>query len=175
VAANPPIARPPGVGVQAGTTNRHTTFTFLHSDKTYDPYKRQYKRIMARFDATRQDAPAGAALFKKVVGFGAMPQAYLFCADAIQGPRIFCAHSPSKFRHALDGSVTAWDDTSFAFLGEVVQGMVSMVHFPNAFDVIQVWAKSKDYILQHLQEFNLLLPPNLSDPDNEVIEEVVTH
>ena len=130
---------------------------------------------MARFDATRQDAPAGAALFKQVVGFGAMPQAYLFCADAIQGPRIFCAHSPSKFRHALDGSVTAWDDTSFAFLGEVVQGMVSMVHFPNAFDVIQVWAKSTDYILQHLQEFNLLLPPNLSDPDNEVIGEVVTH
>jgi hypothetical protein len=47
----------------------------LYSDETRDPYLSSYERIMTRFDADRQDAPEGAALYEQVVSLGATPQA----------------------------------------------------------------------------------------------------
>ncbi len=54
--------------------------------------------------------------------------------------------------------------------------MVSTIGFPdNAFELVQGWAKMSEYILQHLDELtaNPVLPPNLPDPhDNEILEVV---
>jgi hypothetical protein len=57
------------------TATRSTTFVSLYSDETRDPYLSSYERIMTRFDADRQDAPEGAALYEQVVSLGATPQA----------------------------------------------------------------------------------------------------
>jgi len=59
--------------------------------------------------------------------------------------------------------VTPWDNNLYAFLGEVVQGHITMVAFPAmAFNVIEdVPARTEDFILEHLPELNGLeiFPP----------------
>jgi hypothetical protein len=126
---------------------------------------------MARFDAARQDAPTAVKLYDQVMNLCIVPQAYLLCANSAQGPRIYCAHSPSKYRSALDRTVTAWDNKSFAFLGEAGQGMVSIINFPeNALEAITVWTKSVAYIIQHLPELDPVLPLSLPDADDPNME-----
>jgi hypothetical protein len=50
---------------------------------------------MAHFDAAAPGAVTGATLFQQVVGQGStLPQAYLYCANTINGPRIYCTHFP---------------------------------------------------------------------------------
>jgi hypothetical protein len=49
------------------------------------------------------------------------------------------------------------DDLSFAFLGEVVQCLVSIVSFPEeAFNIVQVRVWTIKYILTHQDELNNL-------------------
>ncbi len=60
---------------------------------------------MARFDAARQDAPTAVKVHDQVMNLCIVPQAYLLCANSAQGPRIYCAHSPSKYRSALGADV----------------------------------------------------------------------
>jgi hypothetical protein len=173
--AVPALGLMPGQARQAlpASTNRITTCSILYGDAFKDPCKGSYERIMARFDAAHQDAPTAVELYDQVVNLGIVPQAYLFCAHSAQGPRIYCAHSPSKYRSALDGMVTAWDNQSFAFLGEAVQGMVSIINFLEiAFEAITVWTKSVAYILQHLPELDPVLPPSLPDTDDPNMEEI---
>ncbi len=67
------------------------------------------------------------------------------------------------------------DDQSFAFLGDLVQNLVSTIVFPdNAFKALDVWNKTSAYMLQHLQELqeSQVFPPNLLDPEDEDLEEV---
>jgi len=46
-----------------------------------------------------------------------------------------------------------WDNNSFAFLGDIVHGMISTVMFEeNAFEVIQAWTKTMMYMLQNLDK-----------------------
>jgi len=84
-------------------------------------------------------------------------------------------HCPTKFIGAFDGTVSPWDNLSFAFLGEVVQRMATTVFFPNeAFSPKTLRVKTLDYIVQHLDELNdlPLFPPVL--PDEADTEEITT-
>jgi len=168
------IAYPPGP-IQADAT-RITTFTQYYSDPTKDPYHGNYERVMARFNAEAPGAQPPASLFQQVVSLGGnVPQAYLCCANTAQGPKIYCSHMPCKYVTALDGTPTLWDEQSFAFLGDVVRGLISIVMFENnAFEPVQAWAKRSNYILQHLPELQPILPPNLPDPDDAEIELITT-
>jgi hypothetical protein len=160
-------------GVLPATNARLTTFRQFYSDATKDPCGGRYDRIMARFDASRVDALPSATLMSQVVGLGsATPQAYLLVASTSQGPRIYCAHLPSRFFGALDGTATPWDNQAFAFLGDVVRGHVTTINFPeDAFDTVQVWVKMEVYMQNNQQELDEvpLFPPNLlpdaDDPD----------
>ncbi len=63
---------------------------------------------------------------------------------------------------ALDGSTTPWDDRSFAFLGEVVQRLVSIVVFPeDAFEPVTTRVKTVNYMLQYQEDLvdMLMFPP----------------
>jgi hypothetical protein len=49
--------------------------------------------------------------------------------------------------------VTPWDDQAYAFLGEPVQGMVTIFQFPETcFSIVNGWAKTSDHIMAHLEE-----------------------
>jgi len=137
-------------------TRPHSTFNQLYSDETKDPCKGDYRQVMIRFDASRAGAISGNLLFQQVVlSGGNVPQAYLCCGNTTTGPRIFCLHCPAKFIGAFDGTVSPWDDLSFAFLGEVVQKMATSVFFPNeSFNTNTLLVKTTDYILQHLDKLN---------------------
>jgi hypothetical protein len=112
------------------------------------------------------------------VGLGGTTlQAYLICAHSAQGPRIYCLHTPGRYVEALDGTSTPWDNKSYAFLGEVIRGQVSIVNFPeNAFEEINVWVKTDAVMLQNLPQLeqNPVFPPNLPDPDDPEVIEVTT-
>jgi hypothetical protein len=164
----PPQVMPNGPAVR--------TFTQLYSDEARDPCRRQYDRIMQRFDANQPGAPASDVLYEQVVTTGGdVPQAYLFCAETVQGPLILCAHFPCKYKSALDGSLSRWDDLSFAFVGELVQGMVTTMIFPrDAFDIVTVHTRTTEYFLQHLDDLRPILPVILPNAADATIEEVRT-
>jgi len=159
-----PVARP------------HSMFNQLYSIETKDPCKKDYRQVMIRFDASRDGAIAGDLLFQQVVlSGGNIPQAYQCCGNTTTGPRIFCLHCSAKFIGAFDGTVSPWNDLSFAFIGEVVQKMATSVFFLNeAFNANTLLVKTMDYILQHLDELNDLpvFPPILPGEDDS--EEVTT-
>jgi hypothetical protein len=123
---------------------RFTTFNQLYSDETRDPCHINYGRIMTRFDADSPTPTDSNTLWNQVIGVGGSQlQAYLCCRTGIggRGPRIYCLHLPTKFIPALDGQESPWDNLTFAFLGEVMQGHVTNVVVPQeAFDKVEVWA-----------------------------------
>ncbi len=136
--------------------NWYTTFNQLYSDEARDPCARSYARIMNRFDAGALNAPEGQALFNQVVSAGSLQlHAYLCCGTGVGNnrPRIYCLHSPVRFTASLDGQTTRWDNWSFAFLGELVQGQITNILLPNSiFDEVTIWARPQAYILAHLED-----------------------
>ncbi len=73
----------------------------------------------------------------------------------------------------MDGQTSPWDGNSYAFLGEITQGVVTTVNFPNnSFNpVMNIRSKSSDYIVTHLDLIgNKGLPAVLADePDAELV------
>ena len=73
----------------------------------------------------------------------------------------------------MDGQVTPWDGNSYAALGEIIQGVVTTVGFPNTSfsTVLNVRAKTSDYILNNLatignKGFRAIL---LDEPEAEMV------
>ncbi len=164
----------PPLGVNLVPRAPPSTFSQWYGDETRDPFQGNYRRIMDRFNPDRNDAVPGQTLFQQAVsGSGAVPQAYLCCGTSTTGPRVHCLHLPSKYMAALDGSTTPWDDRSFAFLGEVVHKLVSIVVFPeDAFDTITVRVKTVNYMLQHQEDLvdMVMFPPvTPQEGDAEVV------
>lgn len=150
----------------------------LYQDESKDPCKRNYARVMQRFDAMDEDAAAvpGNTLFQQIVNRGGkVLQSFLCCGRSMNGPRIFTLHLPSKFLASIDGAPSVWDDRCFAFKGDVVQGMVSIVNFPeDAFDLVTERVKTLPYMVGHLAELdNIPLFPPLIVGENET-EEITT-
>jgi len=117
---------------------RHNTFASFYNDATKDPCLGQYARIMNRFDPNQANMIQPEVLLDQALGAGGVPQAYLACSATRRGPRIYVLHLPARFTGALDGRTTPWDNNLYAFLGEVTQGTVTTVVFPNtAFNVIE--------------------------------------
>jgi len=107
-------ARPAAVAPQAITAPWILTFTQYYSNQSKDPYHCNYQRIMTRFDPSQPAAIPSATLYQQVVSIGSnVPQAYLFCAATLAGPRIYCIHLLSRYIGALDGDTTPWDNQSF--------------------------------------------------------------
>ncbi len=146
-----------------------TTLKQLYQDEASDSCKRNYTKIMQRFDASQDDAIANATLFQQVVRQGGRTlQSYLCCGRSMNGPKVFALHLPSIFIGTFDSEATIWDDKCFAIKGDVVQGMVSVVNFPNdAFDIIEVRVKSLEYMLENLEELQVmpLFPAALDNED----------
>jgi len=167
----PPVVEPQGgeVEVQAGAQTRPLagrraastprTFQELFQLPDRDPFQGNYERVMQRFTAATADGAQivdGATLYRQATT--APPQtlqAYLLCAAARRGPRIYCVHSPSLYHAAFDGTVTPWDDLAYAFLGEPVQGIATLVQFPaTAFNVVNAWTKTATEVAAHMDQFN---------------------
>jgi hypothetical protein len=164
---------PPANGADA---EQHRTFAQFFNDELKDPCRRQYTRMMERFDAAGVGAPNSDSLLRQVVNqVDTTAQAYFLSSYTSQGPRIFCVHLPRIYCSALDGTPTRWDDKSFAFLGEVLQGLISIVEFPtNAFETVTLQARTADYILQHLDDLDPVFPPAQPDPADATLQEVTT-
>ncbi len=76
-------------------------FKKIYSGESKDPCNSHYDRIMDQFDAAHQDATNSITIYQQVVNLGERtPQAYLFSVNTKNGPRIFCAHFPSKYASA---------------------------------------------------------------------------
>jgi hypothetical protein len=160
-----PVLQQPG---QLQPAAAHQTFCAFYQDETLDPCQRNYVQIMERFDPEVNPGISHIFLLDQAVGSGPIPQAYLCCAQRQAQTKIYCVHLPSRYTGSLDGRVTPWDSTSFAFLGEVVQGQITTVVLPDlAFRTFNVRAKSVDYIVTHLNELGAhgLPPADANDPD----------
>jgi hypothetical protein len=141
------------------------TFLELYQDGQRDPCQGRYAQIMARFNPEVQEPVAANTLWDQALGTPPhIPQAYFCCGLSRRGIRIHCLHMPSRFVGALDGRVTPWDGTAFAFLGDVICGLATTVIFPpNAFQVTgNVRVLSQEGIIegyQHDQGRQEPLPP----------------
>lgn len=74
-------------------------------------------------------------LLDRVTGNMTTPQAYLaiYTTDV---PRVYCLHRPSRFVPDIMGTASPWDNASFAFLGDITEGIMTTVYFPpNAFQL----------------------------------------
>jgi hypothetical protein len=151
----------------------HTTFVTLYADETADPWQGDYQPIMDRVDLEMNRMLTPLLLLEQAVGAGPVPQAYLCCSLQRNQVRIYCLHIPSKYVGALDGRLSPWDGNSYAFLGEITQGVATTVNFPNtSFNpVMNVRSKTSDYIVTHLDALgNKGLPPTQADePDTELV------
>jgi hypothetical protein len=109
---------------------------------------------MNRFDAGRVNAIPERTLLDQAIGLGAQTaQAYLCCGLAPGGVKIFCLHCPTRYATSLEGDITGWDNLCFAFLGELVQGTITNVLFPeDAFTTAMLCIPSIEYIQQHLED-----------------------
>jgi len=125
---------------------------------------------MNHFDANHDNALQGKVLHSQVVSMGGdVPQAYLCCGVTNNVLKIYCLHMPAKFVATLDGTTTEWDDLSFAFLGNIVQGLVSIVLFlDDAFNSLVIPVRTVDYMLQHQDKLtnHFVFPPVLQDEDD---------
>ena len=133
------------------------TFMQFYEDLSKDPCNGDYGRIMQRFDPESPTAVATEVLLEQALGSGGTKhQAYLCCSATRRGPRIFCIHLPSRFVGALDGRITPWDNNSYAFLGDVTQGIATTVCFPpNVFTVVNnVTVFTEDHIQTHIPNLN---------------------
>jgi hypothetical protein len=87
----------------------------------------------------------------------------------MNGPKIFALHLPSIFIGMFDSDTTIWDDKCFAIKGDVVQGMVSIINFPDdVFNVITNRVKTLEYMLENLEELHdMPLFPAVLDNEDE--------
>jgi hypothetical protein len=130
---------------------------------------------MARFNPEVQGPVNANTLLEQALGTPAhVPQAYLCCVLSRRGIRIHCIHMPSRFVSSLDGRVTPWDGSSFAFLGDVVHGLTTTIVFPpNAFNVTgNVRVLPRERLLETYQQDPLqqdpLQPVMADEPEGQL-------
>jgi hypothetical protein len=177
--ARGPVQNPPAPDVLRDAA-KFITFAQLFNDETRDPCGREYGRVMNRFAANPQDAVASATLFNQVTGVGSRQlNAYLCCGTGKGGPlgpRIYCVLFPSKYAASINGDPTFWDNLTFAFLGDVIQGQATTVIFPNdAFDTVTTRTRTSAYMLQHLNDLTTAMPlfPPVADDEADALEVTV--
>lgn len=137
---------PPGQGFQGPPMpQHHRDFASFYGDNSLDHCHSDYTRILECFDPEVTTVLMHVLMHEQAVSSGPIPQAYLYCASQRQQVQIFCVHLPTKFPSALDGQTTPWDGVSFAYLGEIIQGVVSTIEFPATcfFYVANICAKMK--------------------------------
>ena len=129
-AANPPPGFPdplaPPVPLNVGLAPPRTYAEYYAQEAAVQPVD-TLAPYMALFQA---DAPmAHQLLLDRVTGNVTTPQAYLaiYTTDT---PRVYCLHRPSRFVPAIMGPASPWDNASFAFLGDVTEGIMTSVYFP---------------------------------------------
>jgi hypothetical protein len=75
----------------------------------------------------------------------------------------------------MDGTTTPWDDRSFAFLGDIVRGLIMTVMFPeDAFDEVTTRTRTIDYMVQHQEKLIDATFFPMATPQDEQSEEVTT-
>jgi hypothetical protein len=149
---------------QPSLPSRYRSFAQYYSEVDVDS-----ERILQRFDPDGPNVIQGPVLLDQVLNSGLTPQAYLCVSATRRGPRIYCLHLPSRYPSSLDGRTTPWDNNLYAYLGDVVQGQITIVAFPSTgFNIVEdVEARTEGYILEHLNELNGLdvFPPIMpNDP-----------
>jgi len=154
----PAGGNPAALGIQAPPLlRRPSTFFEFYQDLQRDPCQGNYAAIMARFNPAQPNAVPANVLMEQALGTPAhVPQAYLCCSLSRRGVRIYCLHMPTKFVGALDGRTTPWDGQIFAFLGDVVHGMITTVVFPlNAYNITaNIRVLGQDQLIQALAQLD---------------------
>jgi hypothetical protein len=132
---------------------------------------------MERVDPDVNTVVTPLLLQEQAVSSGAVPQAYLCCALRQNQTRIYCVHLPSKYTSALDGTVSPWDGLTFAFLGDLIQGVATTVQLPTTmFHFLpNTRAKMVEYIITHLDELGPLGLPEIDPNVDDVFDMVNTH
>ena len=76
-------------------------------------------------------------------------------------------HLPSKFPSALDGTTSPWDGLTFAFLGDLVQGVVTTIQLPTLmFPLVpNTRTRSAEHIVTNLDDLGPQGLPEIA-PDN---------
>jgi hypothetical protein len=163
----------PPPGLLPGNPIRHTTFATLYAEETADPWQGDYTRIMDRFDPETNQLVTPLLLLEQAVVAGPVPQAYLCCTLQCNQVRIYCLCILSRYVGALDGQMSPWDGNTYAFLGEITQGVVTTVNFPNtSFNpVMNMRSKTSDYIVTHLDAIGDkgLPPATAKEPEAELV------
>lgn len=157
-----PVNAAPQQNLPQGNNNltlepRARTFLQFYQDTTKDPCQGDYGRIMQRFDPEHAASIAAEVLFEQAMGAGGTShQAYFCCASTRRGPRVYTIHLPSRFVSALDGRTTPWDNSCYAFLGDVTQEVATTVVFPaNAFQATpSTLVFTEDYLHANLNTLN---------------------
>ncbi len=175
------MAQPPPLPLQlpgpgTPTAAAHLTFASYYGDLELDPCKGDYRRIMERFDPDVNNVVTPLLLQEQAVGSGAVPQAYFCCTQRQDQVRIYCVHLPSKFTSALDGTDTPWDGLTFAFLGDLVQGVVTTIQLPTTMFrfLPNTRTRSAEYISNHLDTLGPQGLPEIAPDDEEEFEVVNT-
>jgi hypothetical protein len=147
-----PLIAPLPVPHQVAPLPRIRSFSQYYSEESNDPCKRNYARVMNRFDASRVNAVPERTQLDQAIGLSAQTaHAYLCCGLAPGGLKIYCVHCPTRYAASLEGDVTGWGNLCFAFLGELVQGAITNVLFPeDTFSSATLNVPTIAYIQQHL-------------------------
>jgi len=133
---NPPVARPVNYSqFYAGQVQERPALT----------------RIMSAFSDTSQYS--SDQLTDIMFTNTTLAQAYLSLFNTVAGPRIFCFHRPSKLLPDLTQLPSAHDNHNFAFIGDVVEGMITTIQLPeNVFALLPEFdAQTAASCLQHLR------------------------
>jgi hypothetical protein len=153
-----------------GGPMQHRTFASYYADPAIDPNYNAYPQVLARFDPEQNAATSYVHLAELIASNGSAPQAYLCCFHRQNRTKVHCFHLPSRFPSSLTGNTTPWDGQLFAYLGEVLQGMVTTIQLPATLfqTVHNVRVKTSDYMVAHLNEMtDYGLPPGPNEEDAE--------
>jgi hypothetical protein len=148
---------------------RYTTFAAYYGDVTLDPYRGNYRRILERLDPEVNNLITHELLLEQAVGNTVVSQAYLCCALQRDQVRVYCLHVVSRYTGSMDGRETPWDGNSYAYLGDVTQGVITTIELPaTAFQsVANIRAKTSDYIITNLDRLGDKGLPHIAVDDAE--------
>ena len=100
-----------------------------------DPYNRHYAPLLAEFRTSNGTPDSDELFFLGVTSATEFPNAFLCVLRDDDGPTYCLVHGVSNYRRVL-GQPSKWDDLPYGFVGEVLDGAITTLQFPDiAFDL----------------------------------------
>ena len=111
------------------------TYNSLFAREDFDPYNRHYAPLLAEFLTSNGTPDSDELLFSVVTSATKFPNAFLCVLRDDDGPTYCLVHGVSNYQRVM-GQPSKWDDLPFGFVGEVIDGAITTLQFPDiAFDL----------------------------------------